>query len=225
MITFKSNQNFHRLAALSGIIGPVVFVLIITIAGTRYDGYSHLSQAISELGATDSPVRIWQTLNFFFLGTALTLFALSFHQRFERSSKLTTGLFLYFAIFAGIGNGVFSCAPGCDMITTTGILHNLTGLTGFLSLSAAMFIIAKRMRKLEAWSRWATYTKTTGYLIVLFFVIWMTVGPIGELLPDIHGLFQRLMAASFLQWFMVMGLHLWKQPVNSQRPLAVGQAD
>jgi hypothetical membrane protein len=214
MSTHKSKQGFHRLAAISGVVGPVVFVLILIIAGALYDGYSHLSQAISELGATDSPVRIWQTINFFIVGTTTLLFTLSFHQRFEGSSKLTTGLLLYFAIFAGIGNGVFSCDPGCDMITITGILHNLTGLTGFISLSVAMLLIARRMRKIEAWSRWASYTKITGFFILGFFVIWIIAGPGGELLLDIHGLFQRLMILSFLQWFIVMGIYLLKQPVH-----------
>lgn len=212
MNTPKSNRGFHRLAAICGVIGPVVFFLIVIIAGALYSGYSHLSQVISELGAIDSPVQIWQTINFFLTGAALTLFVLSFHQRFEGSSKLTTGLLLYFTIFALIGSGIFPCAPGCATSeTTSGMVHNLLGLTGFIAFTIAMFLIAGRMQEREAWSERTTYTRVTGFLSVAFFLSW-AIG--AAVLPNLEGLFQRLMILTFLQWFVVMGYYLLKQPVK-----------
>lgn len=217
MNTGRSNDAFHLIAALAGVAGPIAFVLIIILSGTLYDGYSHLAQAVSELGAVDSPVQPLQTFNFVILGTALALFTLSFHQRFPGSGRLTAGLLLYFAIFALIGNGVFPCAPGCETDTTSGTLHVLTAITGFTALTVGLFLIGRGMRHHEEWSQWAAYTRVTGYLIVGFWMLWLVVGPAGEVQPSVHGLFQRLMILSVLQWYAVMGIYLLKQPTHETR--------
>ena len=58
--------NTQKLSAL-GIAGPITFVLGIIIAGTQYDGYSHISQEISQLGGVDSQYPWIQNLNFYLL--------------------------------------------------------------------------------------------------------------------------------------------------------------
>lgn len=213
MDTLKYNRTFHQIAALAGVVSPLIFILLVIVGGLQYDGYSHIAQAISELGATDSPVRTLQTLNFFIIGISLVVFFLGFHYRFPGSSNLTTGLLLYFALAAGVGNGVFPCDPGCDMVTTSGTLHNLTGLTGFIALSVGTILIGRRMRKFEGWSRFASYSQVTGFLILAFGVFWIVVGKITGIMPEYQGLLQRLMVLSFLQWFLVMGVYLLTQPM------------
>jgi hypothetical membrane protein len=208
MNNLKSNNTFHRLAAFAGVGGPIIFIFIVIVAGARHDGYSHLSQAVSELGAVDSPVQIWQTLNFFFLGFALAMFTISFHKRFPGSGKLTTGLLLYFSISALIGNGIFPCDPGCTGVTTIGLLHNMTGLTGFIALFAGLLLISRKMKEHDAWSKKATYTQITAFLMFGFLVMWLVFGPAGSVAPNIHGVFQRLMIITFLQWFVVIGFYM-----------------
>ena len=41
-----------RMAAVGGVVGPLTFVVLVLTAGAMYDGYSHISQAVSELGET-----------------------------------------------------------------------------------------------------------------------------------------------------------------------------
>lgn len=218
--TMQSSQRFLRISALGGIIGPLIFILLIIVGGIYREGYSHLSQAISELGETGSSVQLLQILNFILMGLMLTVFALGFHYKFPGSTKLTTGLLLYFSIFAGIGNGIFPCDPGCEGVTLIGLLHNLTGATGFIMISLGMLLIGRRMRLYVDWVRWSRYTQTTGILIFAFMLIWLIAGPAGKVLPAVHGLFQRLMAFSILQWYMVIGLFVLHKTKTSvgQKP-------
>ena len=44
--------NTQKLAAL-GAVGPIIFVIGIIIAAIQYDGYSHISQEVSQLGGSD----------------------------------------------------------------------------------------------------------------------------------------------------------------------------
>ncbi len=36
-----------RLLALGGIVGPVLFAVVVVVAASLYDGYSHIGQAIN----------------------------------------------------------------------------------------------------------------------------------------------------------------------------------
>ncbi len=36
-----------RLLALGGIVGPVLFAVVVVVAASLYDGYSHIGQAIT----------------------------------------------------------------------------------------------------------------------------------------------------------------------------------
>ena len=53
-----------RLAALGGVIGPILFAVLVIVAGFAYDGYSHVSQKISELGGEGAEFALLQNLNF-----------------------------------------------------------------------------------------------------------------------------------------------------------------
>ena len=50
--TGKKQSMILRLCIGAGIAGPIVFVLLFTIAGFLYPGYSPISQVISTLGAS-----------------------------------------------------------------------------------------------------------------------------------------------------------------------------
>lgn len=45
-----SQDNLQRFLALCGIAAPIVFAILATVAGFMYRGYSHVTQAVSELG-------------------------------------------------------------------------------------------------------------------------------------------------------------------------------
>jgi hypothetical membrane protein len=42
---------------MCGIAAPLIFALLVTVSGAMYEGYSHASQAISELGGVEARSR------------------------------------------------------------------------------------------------------------------------------------------------------------------------
>ena len=50
----------QRLCIWAGIVGPILFVLLFTIAGLLYPGYSPISQVISVLGASGAVLAAFQ---------------------------------------------------------------------------------------------------------------------------------------------------------------------
>jgi len=62
--TMSPPSRAVRLAALGGVVGPILFASLVVIGGILYDGYSHTSQKISELGGEGAEYAVLQNLNF-----------------------------------------------------------------------------------------------------------------------------------------------------------------
>ena len=68
----------NQYLALAGLIGPILFVTIFTIAGFLRPGYSAIRDAISDLGVGDDA---WiQNANFLLFGALLVTFAIGFFR-------------------------------------------------------------------------------------------------------------------------------------------------
>ena len=52
----------QKILAICGIISPVVFAILILLAGSLRPEYSHLINFVSELGAVDAPNAIIQRI-------------------------------------------------------------------------------------------------------------------------------------------------------------------
>ena len=45
-----TQDNLLRFLALCGITAPIVFAILVAVGGFIYEGYSHVTKAVSELG-------------------------------------------------------------------------------------------------------------------------------------------------------------------------------
>lgn len=130
-----------KLALFSGMVIPVWLLLGVLIAGSLYSDYSHVDQAMSELGAVDAPTHLLSPfINNFPLGVLFMMFggavcAMLPTSRLGRLSGMLIGLHG----LASIGAGVFACDPGCAPVEASldQVLHNLAGLVMFASLTLA----------------------------------------------------------------------------------------
>ena len=211
-------DNFLRLSAVLGMIAPITFVATVIILGAIRPGYSHISQEISQLGEIGSSNAIIQDVNFIILGLLILFLAVGLHRGIGdgRGSRVGPAFLVGFAILAGIGNGVFPCAPGCEFVTFSGIMHNLTGLTGFIGFIAAALILPRRFGSDGSWQGLGTYSRLSGVLALGFLVIWIMSM---NALPGFSGLFQRVMVGVLLLWIEVMSIRLFqssKPPMNSK---------
>jgi hypothetical membrane protein len=109
-----------RILSLCGIFAPVLLLSAVLIAGSLHPDYSHISQAISELGAQGAPYR--SILNFVGLvpaGILTLLFSLAMFRRIKGGTALYISCSL--VALVGLGRllaGIFPCDPGCLPIMT-----------------------------------------------------------------------------------------------------------
>ena len=195
----------------AGIIAPIFFVVVFTIAGFLHPGYSAFGQMISNLGA-EQPFSWLQDANFFISGLLLIAFAIGFYQSmlsFISHIRLMVSSILLGLVGAGLANEAFFVTDLPNQATTLhGALHIVGFLVLFLSLIIALILIGRQLLKFPAWRVLGWYSIATSLvtlaLILLFFFI-------GDQIPHYVGLLNRVFVIVALTWYVVMGWRLLRR--------------
>ncbi len=197
-----------QVAALGGVIGPILFAVLVIVNGVVYDGYSHVSQKISELGGEGAEYAILQNINFIMLGVLTLGFSWAL-ARVLGPPYLGPALIGYFGLIAVVHGLLLPCDVGCKGQTTVGLLHNVTGLSGFIATIVGMFLLARRWRDDPIWQSHARFTRTVAFVAVgglAGFVITQALDA-----QSLAGLAQRIFAGALLLWIAVTAWKLYRQ--------------
>ena len=181
--------------------GAALFVLIVLVAGFATPGYSHLHQALSELGAQDAPLDwLVRWAGFIPLGISFVLYAFQSHRLF--SNSLPFHLFLLTGL-AVIIAGVFPTDPHGRRDTLAGMVHALAGITLLCLLSLTPLVMSfKRLYRNPPQIRLLIFSFVMGLIVTSFFV--MLPNGISPQLVEFH---RRILGAYFETWYPLHGLH------------------
>lgn len=194
-------------AAWGGVIGPVLFGVLVVVAGVVYDGYSHASQKISELGGEGAEYAILQNLNFAILGVLILGFSWAL-ARTIGPSYLGPALVGYFGLIL-VARPWVPCDLGCKGETTIGLLHNVTGLSAFIATIVGMLLLARRWREDPTWQSHARFTR--GAVSVAFGgLVWFVTTQAADI-QSFAGIAQRTFAGALLLWIAVTAWKLRRQ--------------
>ena len=185
----------NDLLLAGGLVAPLFFAVVILAAAGQYAGYTHLTRAISELAATDAPVPWIQTTNFIVTGGLLALFGFGL---FRTSGRWWGGLLIAVFGAAIVIQGMAPCDVGCNFVTTTGTVHNLTGLAGFVVAIVAVWLHGQR----AADGPYRRYSRASAAVALTGFVLWIAVAKIAAI-PAANGSLQRLFVGALLLWCAV----------------------
>jgi hypothetical protein len=186
----------------TGILGVTLFAVASILGGLLIDGYSPLSQYISETYASGTPYG--KALRFFAYipsGLLLTIFAFSAVQKFPKSGLIKVG-FWGLGLFYGVATfivSVFPCDAGCnkEMIdpSISQLIHNLTGSLTYLFVPLSILAIGFGLRQLKTHARLSGIAIFCG-LISIVFVGLLVSDP----LSPYAGLHQRIIEGTFIVW-------------------------
>ena len=195
-----------RLLLAGGVVGPLLFVLLLLIEGATRPGYDALRQAGSELSLGSQG---WmQVVNFIISGLLIFGFAVGIHWIIRQGRGAIWGPLLLATVgLALVAAGIFvtdpalgyppGTPPGPAVHTTWhGALHwYFGGLIFFSCLPAASFVFARRWAT-ESKRMWALYSIVTGVVMVAFFAAFAVASACGG--PA--GLFQRISISVGMIW-------------------------
>ena len=174
-----------------------------------YRGYSHVTQAVSELGGAEAQYPLLQDTTFFVIGVLFIAFAFGLYRGFggARGSTLGPVLVGIFGVSAGLGNAFLPCDPGCEFQSLTGTMHNLTGLGGFIAAIAGIFLISTRLKGDPHWRPLYRFSWITGVAALVSLLLWIGVAKVAEV-DSLNGLLQRVFIAVWFIWVEVIALRL-----------------
>jgi hypothetical membrane protein len=188
-----------RIAARTGMIGTITFVLLVIVGGLLTGGYSHVSQKISELGATGAQYATLQNLNFMILGVGVVSFAWALH-RTPGTTVMPSVLVGFFGVVA-FAHAFVPCDTGCRGETPMGLLHNVTGLMGFVAVIAGMLLVARQWQRVDERRSHVPFTRGAAYVAIVGLLGFVATQALD--VQTFAGLVQRVYAGSFLLWIAV----------------------
>ena len=164
----------RKFSLYAGMIIPVWLFVGVTIAGFMNPGYSHINQAMSELGAEGSATHVLSPIiNNFPLGVLFIAFGAYLVSTFKESKLgIASGVMVLIHGIGSILAGYFSCDAGCQPVAPSGsqVLHNISGLVMFLSLTIAGWLwvyLGKRLIRSSAFS-WFSFICMAVALVAAF---------------------------------------------------------
>jgi hypothetical membrane protein len=167
-------MNLRRLGLICGVLGPVLWIALIGLAGIERPGFSLMTDYISELGERASPAGpVVNYAAFIFTGALYVGFAAALGATF--AGRWACGLAAALVAIEGIGRigaGVYACDPGCDGNSPVQVLHRLFATVGFSAGAAAPLawgLIAWKEPRLRglAWCSMATGVVASVLLLLM----------------------------------------------------------
>jgi hypothetical membrane protein len=200
--------SLRKFGILCGIIGPLLWLSLIAVAGAMRPEFNHITQYISELGERGSSTEFMMRFAAFeFTGVLYLCFATTLPGIIQdgwRSALAAT--LIGFDGLGRIGAGVFACDPGCGGFSSSQELHRLFATIGFLSgvLAAIAWGVTFRRHILLQGLVW--YSVVSG-ILALFFLILMSWdrNPVNA-----PGLFEHLATGVLSLWVMVFATRLMR---------------
>jgi Protein of unknown function (DUF998) len=198
-----------------GVAAGVLVPALILADGSTRPGYSLWHHGASQLGTGE---RWWLlTLTFVIGGLLLIAFSAGLHRVLPPGRAATWGPVLTATagvclVVAGVipTDPALGYPPGePEVVTVAGRVHGLIGLILFVALSAAGFVLARRLG--EAGRGWAAYSRISGTLvIVLAFAagIAYRLDVQGILRPAPAGLLEHASLLIGLCWIAALGARL-----------------
>ncbi len=136
-----------NLLTITSVASLGVMILIVVVAGALTPDYSHVSQFVSELGATGAAYEwLVRLAGFLPAGLLLLAFCALALRVLPRSPAVIAGL-LGLAIYAlgYLVAAAFPCDLGCSPAqpSTSQLIHDAGGLVGYLLAPAFLFTLSR----------------------------------------------------------------------------------
>lgn len=185
-----------RLPAICGLLAPIWFLVALLAFAAARSEYSHLTKAVSELGAVGAPHALaWNIVGFGAVGGLIVILAWGVWQ--EANARLAA-VFIAISGIAFAAAGVFP-ADMSNFDADTTRLHILASLVSLAAFVLAVPVVGRRMWR-SGRRGFAVAAVAFGVAVVLTLLLRETEMP--------PGLAQRINFMGYLAWIALVASSL-----------------
>jgi hypothetical protein len=206
---FKRNKKILiKWTSFAGIAGCLVDLISMFILGREIKGYSPLSNTMSMMGTSNSPVDHQIALWWILMGILFIIFGLGIRYAFSDKKKLAiiaSWLIILYGVGEGLGSALFpEDIPGTSH-TFTGLLHNFMGGLGTTSITIFTLVMAKLIPEYKKFSYVVFIVGMTG--IIFFGIGQFWHNPTNFFVMN-KGLWQRIFVMDYYLYVIVIAIKL-----------------
>jgi ABC-type spermidine/putrescine transport system permease subunit II len=205
----KERRGWIISAAIVCIVTCFADYIITFMLAEKYPGYNRLTDTLSKLGATASPVGKtiscwWLILSVFFI-----FFSIGFYQAFRHKGKtayIATWLIVIYALGEGMGSGLFPADYKEHGLTLSLIIHDTLSGIGVGSIVVLPLVIMQlfRKEKFRFFILLSMIVTVIGLSMLILFSIAKIFNDPDNIILSYKGLWQRLMNANYYLYLIAI---------------------
>jgi hypothetical membrane protein len=206
----------QRMLILCGIVGPVLFTILVIVESIIRPGYSQVGNYISDLGI--GSYAIIQNVNFIIFGLLTIGFAAgvavslpnNVDYKIKKWINRSIILFGIAIILAGLSLTVIMVNQQLFMAAV--MAHNLTSFIGFFSIIAAQLLTWKALigSDNKIWKNYRMYTLLSGLFAIAALILFVST-----MFSPYKGATERIFTCICLLWMAVTALKLSVQRLDN----------
>jgi hypothetical protein len=213
--TKKMSINLRKATFAICVIACLGDIVITSIIGLFYPGYSHLRNTLSQMGASISPVSVVMSIWWIVDGLLFVLFGILFGKIYpnDKFSKMASWLIIAYGIGEGICSGLFPVDYSSNSINIASEIHIVLSGLGVLALLLLPFVFQKVFDKhlYPKFFRLSYFAFFAGLLFMVLFSVAKMYDFTDNFFAQYKGLWQRLITLNFYVYFLVLALIILKQ--------------
>ncbi len=196
-------------ACFAGCTGDFLSLFIL---GKEYPGYNQLSDTMSSLGSSASPVSDIISAWWVILGFLMIIFAFGFRAAYlprDKYVKTVFWLLILYGLGEGLGSGLFKADSVSGSYTTSFIVHDILGGAGVVAILILPLIVQKIKPFFSSpgFKRFSNITLILGALfLILFSFRFISNGE--NILAKYRGLWQRLFVLVYYIYMVTISVKM-----------------
>jgi len=206
------SKDKTKVFSYSGISGAVLFIVTTIIGGSVFDGYSHISNYISESYAYGTTYGHWlRWIGYIPSGLLIVLFSLMAGHKFKDNDFVVYG-FIGFGILYGLFTtlvSIFPCDFGCNRdygdASISQYIHSILSLFTYLVTPIMLFMIGAGFKRSIHHKVFSRLSIILSFFAIAFGLLFLTNAN-----SSIAGLLQRITESIYLFWILYTSIFLVK---------------
>jgi len=202
-------MNNNKLTNYTGILGAVLFIITTIIGGYVFEGYSHISQYISESYASGTEYgHLLRWVGYVPSGLLMGGFCYVLAKQFKINKYTRYGL-IGFGILYGLFTSlvsIFPCDFGCNRdysdASISQVLHSVLSVLTYTLTPVCLFLFGLGLKKIDNFKTLSNITLSMGLLGLIFGMVFLFNAN-----SPIAGLLQRTTDAVYLFWLIYYSIY------------------
>lgn len=202
------DKNIVLAGAVAGIACCLGDFLVLFVFGKFYPGYSQLTDTMSSLGATRSPVSGIVSSLWILLGLIFIFFGYTLRKAFSPLTNyimIASWLVIIYGLGEFVGSGLFKADHIDTISTTSAIIHGILGTIGIIAITCLPLV----MQKIIPRSASPVFHKLS-WIVLAFGIVFMVFFNFrffysaDNMINRNEGLWQRLFALDYYIYILVI---------------------